>query len=77
MQKSVLFSVDFLFLLGIIALKLGNIRSHKMMDKLSREHCWRIISILGVKTLYTYEELNAEIEKHQALKIEILIQKLW
>ena len=48
-----------------------------MIEKLSREHCWRIISILGEKTVYTYEELNAEIAKHQTLKIEILIQKLW
>jgi len=47
------------------------------IGNLNKEHCWRVLSALGVNVVYNYEDLNKVIEKLKLLKLEITVQQLW
>lgn len=48
-----------------------------LIDKLSKEHCWRIESDFRTRIVYTEKDLKSEIEIFKELSIDFIINQLW
>lgn len=47
------------------------------MSLLEKEHCWRIISDISIKLVFTEKDLIKEVKKIKLLNTPFTITKLW